>query len=278
LWLAGEQGPVTILQAVVLGLLQGVTEFVPVSSSGHLVLVPWLLGWDDPGLTYDVVVHLGTLAAVVLCFWRDVLKLLSGTWQIIRQGKATTTEARLVRLILISAIPAAVLGYLASDFVEGLLGSPRIVSLLLVVTGALLVGSERLGRRDASIEGMSLVDALVIGLAQGCAILPGISRSGATISAGLVRGLRRYDAARFSFLMAIPVIIGATGSELMGAIAEGLSASQVLQLGAGFFAAAVAGCLAIRLLLHHLTAHTLRPFAYYCWALALAVLILSVVR
>ena len=268
----------TILRAAVLGLVQGVTEFVPVSSSGHLVLIPWLLGWDDPGLTYDVVVHLGTLAALVLCFWQDILKLLSGAWQILSHGKVATPEARLVLLILLSAIPAALLGYLANDFVEGLLRSPRTVSLLLLVTGLLLVGSERLGRRDAAIEEMSPADALVIGLAQGCAILPGISRSGATISACLVRGLGRYDAARFSFLMTIPVIVGATGSELTAAIAIGLSASQVLQMVVGFLTAAASGYLAIRFLLRHLTRRTLRPFAFYCWGLGLIVLTLSLVR
>jgi undecaprenyl-diphosphatase len=268
----------TILQAVVLGLVQGATEFVPVSSSAHLVLIPWLLGWDDPGLTYDVVVHLGTLAALILCLWQDILRLLSGMWQIVSHRKVATAETRLVLLILLSAIPAALLGYLASDFVEGLLRSPRAVSFLLLVTGLLLVGSERLGRRDVAMEEMTPADALVIGLAQGCAILPGISRSGATISACLVRGLRRYDAARFSLLMTIPVIVGASGSELVEAAALGISATQVLQLAAGFLTAAVSGCLAIRFLLRHLTRHTLRPFAGYCWGLGLAGLIISLAR
>ena len=265
-------------QAIVLGLLQGITEFIPVSSSGHLVVIPWVLGWDDPGLTYDTILHLGTLVAVVLYFRRDILELLSAWWQSLRQRKLETPHARLAWLIVVSAIPAALLGFFLNDFFEQLFGSPRAASLLLLVTGGLLLASERLGRRNKALGSLSFVDALLVGLAQGCAIAPGISRSGATISVGLLRGLNREEAARFSFLIAIPIIAGAAGLQLLKATSAGFVSSGGLALVVGFVTASVSGYVAIRFLLKHVRAHDLRPFAYYCWAIGLIGLILTFVR
>jgi undecaprenyl-diphosphatase len=264
-------------RALILGLLQGLTEFLPVSSSGHLVLVPWILGWEDPGLTFDLVVHLGTLCAVVVYLWRDIVQLFTGLAYVVRTRRLDRPDARLLLLVALSAIPGAILGYLLEDWFEALFGTPWAVSLLLIVTGALLVVSERLGRRVRSVGQMSVKDALLIGLAQAVAIAPGISRSGATMSVGLLRGLRRDEAGRFAFLMAVPIIAGATAYALLKTIKAGVDASGTLVLAVGFIAAAASGYLAIRLLLNYVREHSLRPFAYYCWALAALGLILSVV-
>jgi len=261
-----------------MGLLQGVTEFLPVSSSGHLVLIPWFLGWESPSLAYDTVVHLGTLLASGVHFRRDILSLLLGWWQSVRYRRIETVEARLSWLIMVSALPGGLLSYLAGGFFESLFGSPRAVSGFLLVTGVLLVVGERLGRQAVRVSGMNLVDALCIGLAQGCAIAPGISRSGATISAGLLRGLTRSEATRFAFLMAMPIIAGAAGIQLLGAVSSGLASAEALPLALGFIAAAVGGYAALGFLLRFLRANTLRPFAYYCWAIGAAGLAVSFLR
>jgi len=273
---------VSILQAVVMGFLQGATEFLPVSSSGHLVLVPWLLGWEGPGLTFGTVVHLGTLVAVVLYFRQQIGQLLSGWWQSIRIQSLVTEDARLSWLILVSAVPGALLGYLGESFFERLFGRPRAVSVMLLATGALLVLSESMGRKARALHEMRWGDALAVGLAQGCAIAPGLSRSGVTIAAGLRLGLRRDQAARFSFLMAIPITAGAAGVRLLrmvsavrGLSPAGVIVSQIPHLVAGFVAALLTGYFAIRFLMDYLSRHSLRPFAYYCWAFGLLSLVLS---
>jgi len=268
----------SILQAILLGLLQGLTEFIPVSSSGHLVLVPWLLGWAAPGVAYDTVVHLGTLVAVVLYLRQEIIALVRGGWGSLRTLKLETVEARLFWLLIVSAIPGGLMGYLWADFFERLFGSPRVVSLLLTVTGLLLFAGERLGRRSMTLEKMGLGQALVMGFAQGCAIAPGLSRSGATISAGLLCGLRREEAARFSFLMSIPIIAGAAAAQLLKVSSAGPGAPQALHLGLGFVAALVSGYMAVRFLLKHLQTHSLGAFSYYCWGIGLVGLALSFVR
>ena len=268
----------SVLRAILLGLLQGFTEFLPVSSSGHLTLIPWFLHWEDPGLTFDALVHLGTLVAIVFYFRADILALLRAWWDSLRTRQAKTTEARLAWLIILSAIPAGLLGFFLEDFFEQLFAAPLAVSILLLVTGGLIWISERLGRRVMPLAQMGWRDALSIGVAQGFAIAPGISRSGATISAGLLRGLERDAAARFSFLMVIPVIAGAAGFQMLDAVSAGLSLADGLSLVAGFMAALVSGYVAIRFLLGYVRQHSLRPFAYYVWAVGLLGIALSVLR
>ena len=267
----------SLLQAILLGLVQGATEFIPVSSSGHLVLVPWLLGWPAPGVAYDVLAHLGTLVAVVLYLRREIGALLRGGWESLHTFRIQTTEARLFWLLILSAIPGGLMGYLWSDFFEHLFGSPQLVSLLLIVTGLVLFFSERLGRRSMTLEKMSPAQALVIGLAQGCAIAPGLSRSGATIAAGILCGFERKEAARFSFLMSIPIIAGAAGAQVIKLSQSGPGA-QALHLGLGFMAALLSGYMAIRFLLKHLQTHGLRGFSYYCWGAGLVGLTLSLIK
>ena len=271
----------TLFQALFLGILQGITEFVPISSSGHLVLVRWLLGWGEPDLTYDIVVHVGTLVAVVGHFWRDLLALVRGWLESLRLRRWHTPQAKIAWLLLISAIPGGLLGVLFSDYFEALFGSPRGVSLLLIVTGVILLTSEWLSKRQSAMEDIRLADALIMGLAQGCAIAPGISRSGATIAAGLLRGLRRAEAARFSFLMLLPITAGAAGLQLYRLLTDAGAAQSAVgapQLLIGLAAAAISGVLAIRFLLAHLTQRGLRPFAAYCFIAGLVCFILTFVR
>ena len=259
----------TLWRAILLGMLQGATEFVPVSSSGHLVLVPWALGWAAPSLAFDAVVHLGTLLAVLTYFWTDVIALARGWVRTLRERRLETTEGRLAWLILISVIPGGVVGLLLDDWFEALFSSPGAVAGLLLVTGLILYLSDRLVRGALLQSDVGLRDVLVIGLAQGLAIAPGISRSGATISAGLWRGLDRDAAARFSFLMGIPIVAGAAASALLDAAQAGLTSGEGSALVVGLVAAALSGYLAIRYLLRYLRSRTLRPFAYYCWAAGL---------
>jgi len=267
----------SILQAIVLGLLQGFTEFLPVSSSGHLVLVPWLLRWEIPSVTYDAVVHLGTLFAVIAYFRRDIVSLLGAWWQSLRQRRVETSQARLAWLLLLSTIPAMLAGYFLGLRIEPLFANAFVVSLFLLVTGILVVIADIQGQKTRTVDGIGVRESLIIGLAQALAIAPGISRSGATISAGLFCGLQRSDAARFSFLMAIPIIAGAATLKLVDS-APGLTASGLLLLGLGFVAALLSGYVAIRLFLGYVRTHSLRPFAFYCWALGLLGVVLHFVR
>lgn len=254
----------SFLQAVILGLLQGVTEFVPVSSSAHLVLVPWLLGWPSPGLAFDTFLHLGTLAAVLAVFWRDLVTLARSWLASLRPGSATTPHSRMAWALIIGTIPAVALGVVAESYVETLFETPGAVAALLLVTGALLLTSEWSARRSPPLEEIRPRHAAVIGLFQGLAIAPGISRSGATISAGRFLGLPRAEAARFSFLLAVPVIAGAGATQALKLMDSGLSGESVGLLAAGFLAAFVSGYLVIRGLLSYLQRRGLLPFAIYC--------------
>lgn len=268
----------SLFQALLLGILQAATEFLPVSSSGHLVVVPWLLGWPAPGLAFVLVLHLGTLLAVLVYMRAEIAMVVAGWWRSVRRRSVALPEERLGWLIAVSAVPGAVLGFLAEDYFEALFASPRAVALLLLVTGVLLVAGERLGRRARSMDEAVLRDAVWIGLAQALAIAPGISRSGATIVGGLLRGLRRDDAARFSFLMVIPIIAGAAGLQLVRLVGGGIDAGEGLNLLAGFAVAFLAGYAAIGFLLGHLRTRTLMPFALYCWGLGICTLTITFIR
>jgi len=264
-------------RAIALGLLQGATEFLPVSSSGHLVLVPWVLGWPDASLLFDTTVHLGTCVAVVLYFWRDLFGVIKGAWRGLtrhRQGP----EDDLGWLLVLSAVPGALIGYCFEDLFEALFARPSCAAGFLLVTGTLLLISDRLGRCERALDSIRWPDALWIGLAQAVAIAPGISRSGATISAGLLRGLERETATRFAFLMSVPIILGASALQVAKAFGVGNIQGSWLELALGFVAATVSGLLAIRLLIRFVRHHSLRPFAYYCWAAGVAALILALVR
>lgn len=272
----------TVIQAILLGIVQGATEFLPISSSGHLALVPWLLNWRfEPSakMAFDVLVHWGTLSALLIVFWRDLVALIVAAVEgLIHRRPFKDPAARLAWFLLAASVPAALLGLLFKDQIGKAFENPVFVSILLLVTAALLTVSERLSKRTRHMASVRLADAMWIGLAQALALLPGISRSGATIAAGMTLGLRREDAARFSFLLAIPVMVGAGVMSILDLAQRPDAASQILPMLAGFLSAALVGYLAIRFLLAFLARRSLYPFAIYCTLAGLGGLMLSMFR
>lgn len=276
-----------MLQAIILGLVQGLTEFLPVSSSGHLVIIPYLVAWDDPPLAFDVALHGATLLAVLAFFAGDLWFLATRTFGIGSTGPEDTRRARLtLALLAVASVPAGLAGFFLEDIFEDVFGDPRIAAGMLFVTAGLLWAAETMRRRRAAAahgvepaamtpaqarldpgrdEGTtSFTDAIVIGLAQMAALIPGISRAGSTMAAGMMRGLSREGAARFSFLMSIPVIAGAfvfQVGELGDAAAMGQYGGGALI--AGMLAAALSGYWAIRFLLRLVTSDDLLGFARY---------------
>jgi len=283
---------VGLLQALLLGILQGATEFLPISSSGHLVLVPWLLGWESPGLLFDAVVHWGTAAAIIVYFrahWVSLIRealaslrctLFNRTRAVVggSSGAAGSDRTPLLWLIAVGTLPGALAGYLFEDFFESMFGRPAAAASFLLVTAALLAVSEWMGRRARTLDGVRWLDALLVGVGQALAILPGISRSGATLAAGLARGLKREPAAVFSFLLATPIILGAGLLKVVGLLSGGGLAAQGPALLVGFVTAAAVGFGSIRLLLRYLQRHRLYVFAVYCALFGTLCLILTWVR
>ncbi len=254
----------SLLQAILLGILQGATEFLPISSSGHLVIVPYLLGWPDPGLVLDTVLHLGTLGAVFIYFWRDILRLAEAAWTSLRERSLADPYARIAWAIALGTVPGVILGVLFDETFERLFGMPRAAAGFLLGTAALLVLSEYVGRRERAMESMTWRDAILIGLGQSLAIAPGLSRSGTTISAGLLLGFRREDAARFSFLLSIPIILGGGLYQFLKMLRGDAAPVPIMVLLVGFLAAGVTGYLAIAGLLALVRRRSLWPFAVYC--------------
>lgn len=261
----------TFIQALLLGILQGATEFLPVSSSGHLVILPHLLNWPEPGLAFDTLLHLGTLAAVIFYFRRELWQMALAVWDSLRCRKLDTAEARLAWLLVLATIPGALLGFLFEDQVEQLFGMPRTAAIFLLVTAGLLALSELLSRRNRGLDTLTWRDALVIGASQALAIIPGLSRSGATIAAGLLLGYKREDATRFSFLLAIPIVLGGGLYQLLKLVSSGSSDLGSLAL-VGMLAAALVGYAAVSGLLALVRRHALWPFVAYCALLGLLVL------
>lgn len=269
-----------IVQAIVLAVVQGLSEFIPISSSGHLVIVPWLLGWDDPSLLFDTVLHWGTLLSIVLVFGRDLWRIFVATLRSLGTRSLAEDNARLGWFIVVGSIPAVVTGLLFKDFFEQLFGSPLAAGYFLLVTAGLLAGSEYLTRtrvNEGDITTMRWGQAIWIGLAQAIALAPGISRSGSTIAAGLVTGMRRDAAARYSFLLGTPAFFGAGLLQLVDALAADPAevAAQLPALIVGFVVSAIVGYLAIRGLLAYLRRRSLYIFAVYCLVMGLFVIILA---
>ena len=258
------------LHAVALGIVQGLTEFVPISSSGHLVLVPAVLGWSGNSLAFDTVLHLGTLLAVLTYFRQDWLRVIRAWAASMRRRRVTSADERLAWFVALGSVPAGLAGLLFEDWFEAMFAQPVAVSCFLLTTAALLAVAERLSRQERDLAKLRLVDVVVVGLAQALAILPGISRSGATISGGLLLGLTRAASARFSFLLAAPAILGAGISQLPDALHQQTGGADALALALGFVAATVTGYVCIDLLLRYLRHRSLYPFAGYCAALGLA--------
>ncbi|MHB1131701.1 MAG: undecaprenyl-diphosphatase UppP [Chloroflexota bacterium] len=262
-----------VVQALILGIIQGLTEFIPVSSSGHLVLVPWLLGWGHSSLVFDTTLHLGTLLALLLYFWGDVWDILGAWLAGWRHRDWSTANARLGWLIILASVPAGVAGLLFDDFFESLFGAPAFVGMSLLATGVFLTLAERYGSQLRPVEKWAYGAATVVGFAQAAAIMPGLSRSGATISAGMALGYTRAAAARFSFLMSMPIIGAAGLSQLYVVVRDGGGAgASPLALLVGFVASLVSGYLCVKFLLSYFRRGGLYVFAVYCWLFGLMTL------
>ncbi len=271
-----------LLEAVFLGVVQGLTEFLPVSSSGHLLLGQYFLGLDQErfGLPFDVALHLGTLIAVVAFFWRDLLRMARAFLRSLAPGGrnlASDPDQRLAYLVLASTVPAALIGYALEDFFETAVRSPWVVVFNLVLVGVLFIVGEAVGSQRRPAEKLGFLGAVGIGLAQAAALVPGVSRSGATITLGLFLGLRREEAARFSFLMSVPIIAGAGSLQLAEVVAEGMGAGDALLFVVGFVCSAVVGYFTIKFFLSFVARYSLRAFAYYRFALAAVVAALLLV-
>ena len=271
------------MQALVLGIVQGLTEFLPISSSGHLIVVPYLLGWNDPfidSLAFSVMLHMGTLVALLAYFWRDWLRLVPAGLAAIRdRSLADDPDRRLAWLLVVTAIPGAIVGVLLNDFIEQHVRLAGSVAVLLMIGAVILYVADRTRPRLRAMTDLSFAAALGIGLAQAVALFPGISRSGISISAARFLGLDRENAARFSFLMATPIIAGAglfEARKMIGAD-SGLAGHTGL-IAIGFAAALASGLVAIAAMLRFLRTNSLTVFVVYRIVLAAVVLVVFLSR
>ncbi len=269
----------SILQAIVLGLTQGVTEFAPVSSSGHLILVPWLFDWsilNDPNLnkTFDVALHVGTLMGALAYFRRDVWRYLVAFGQSLRARSVTTVDQRLAWALVVGTIPGAIAGALFEDVIQEKLGQPWLIAVMLALFGVVLYAVDRAAASDRTIDDLTVRRGGILGFAQALALQPGVSRSGVTMTAGRLMGLDRESAARFSFLLAMPIIAGAglyKGIDLLNTGFQGYGTEFLW----GFVSSAVSGFLVIWGLLKYLRGHDFKIFMIY--RLAVAALVLGVI-
>lgn len=252
-----------LFEAIFLGVLQGATEFLPVSSSGHLVLFQSIFGLKEGALTFDVFLHFGTLVSVIVVFWDDIKEMLL----------FKKSHRHLIWMIIVGIIPTGIIGVFFKDTFERVFSSVLMVGLMLLVTGFILWISESFKKRGKDLANMKISDALTIGIIQGLAIIPGISRSGSTIVGGLFRGLKRDQAAKYSFFVAIPVIFGATLLEAKDILQGTGDQVPALYIICGTLAAMVSGYFAIRFLMKLLKERSLKPFAFYCWAVGLVTVI-----
>jgi undecaprenyl-diphosphatase len=259
----------TPLQAIALGIIQGLSEFLPISSSAHLTLAPWLLGWEDPGLAFDVALHLGTLIAVLWYFRMEWLALIKAAFGILTTGRIETPEKRRVIYLIVATIPGAIGGFLLQSRAETAFRDPQLIAIALIVMGIVLWLADKLVDQNRVLGEMRWVDALLIGLSQVIALIPGVSRSGSTISTA--RGLRfdRESAAEFSFLMSMPIIAAAVIMEGPKALQEGGLTNELMS---GVVASAISGWLAISILMRFVSKHSYGIFAFYRVALGLVVL------
>lgn len=258
-----------LYQAILMGIVQGLGEFLPISSSAHLVLLPWLFGWDTPGLVFDVALHLGTLFAVIAYFWRDWLVLLDAG----RRG-VRTKEGRLFWFLVAATIPGAAIGYFLEDLAATVFRAPILVGTMLIVMGLLLYGADHYFRREKKLYDIKFSDSLVIGFSQALAIVPGVSRSGITMAAARARGVQREAAARFSFLLSTPIIFGA-----------GIMAVLRLEPGAldtafvsGVVTSGIVGFLAIKFMLAYIAKKSFNIFVWYRLLLGASVIAISLWR
>ncbi|MEO6398777.1 MAG: undecaprenyl-diphosphatase UppP [Tepidiformaceae bacterium] len=268
------------LRAAILGIVQGLSEFLPISSSGHLILVPALFRWPDQGLAFDVGLHMGTLVALLVYFWRDWLTMFQSGLLDLKENqfrmRRYRPESQLLWLLALGSIPAAVAGLFFNHWIEENVRQPWIIAITLAVVGTIMLVADRWSRRDREIGSIGIVDAILIGLAQACALIPGVSRSGATMSMGLFRNLSRDSAARFAFLLGTPAFVGAAALK-----AKDLSESSGREFGElaiGFACSATVGYIVIHLLLRYLRTRSLVPFVLYRYGVAVLTLAIAAIR
>ena len=269
------------MQALVLGALQGLTEFIPISSSAHLLIVRWLFGWESKGVAFDAVLHLGTLLALLLFFWREWRDMVKAYFATTRIGGGRVAEKVLAPQpssimlwpVIFACIPAGLTGMLFEDTVnEKFRNQPILTGTTLIVLGLVLFLADRLGRKNRSMHSVRTRDWLIVGLAQALAFIPGVSRSGITITAGLFCGLDREASARFSFLIGAPIIFGAGVYELAKVASHGLSEAQVIPLVIGFVSATVVGYLCVKFLIEYLRKRSTDLFVGYRVVLGVSVI------
>lgn len=287
--------PILIAQSIILGIIQGLTEYLPISSSAHLIVVPWLLNWNDPvldSLPFDVALHIGTLLAVLAYFAEDWVRLIrAGIASIVERRIGVDPDRRLAWLLVIGSVPGAIIGALAETKVEEVFHHPGeplsrtaviAIAVILALLGLLLFIAERTARHVRNISQLDLKDALIIGIAQAAAVFPGVSRSGSTITAGLFLGLARESAARFSFLLGAPIIAGAGIKSLVDVVGEirsgAIPPGEIVLFPVGLIAAAISGFLTIRFLLGYLRHNSTDIFVYYRWGIAVLIVIIALLR
>jgi undecaprenyl-diphosphatase len=252
-------------QAIFLGLIQGLTEFIPVSSSGHLVIAQSFLDIREDQILFNVILHIGTLIPIFIIFWQDIKDMI-----LLKKEKKKETF-----YILLAIIPTGIIGLLFQDFFENLFANAYLTAIMLIITGLILYITEKIDDGQKEVEDLKFWQPLLVGLAQGAAIIPGISRSGSTIAASLFQGLNREAAARFSFLMSIPVIGGAGFLQFLKVVESGRFNLEFKIIILGFLSAVISGYLAIKILLKVLAEKKLNYFSYYCWSVAAVVIFIN---
>jgi undecaprenyl-diphosphatase len=269
----------TVLQALILGIVQGVTEFLPISSSGHLILVPWLFGWNffqlhpDLNKTFDVALHLGTFIAALVYFWRDIVVILRAWVHSLRSRRIETADERLAWLLLISTIPAGLVGVAFESFVEDQLGKPYLICIMMIAFALVMLWADITAKQNKKMADLRWPGALGIGVAQAVALSPGVSRSGITMVTGLFMGLDRESTARYSFLLSVPVVGGAATLKVAQLVKDGMPPHMAAPFMVGLVAAAVSGLAAIWFVLAYLRTHTFAIFVAYRLIVASALLI-----
>lgn len=272
------------IEAIILGLVQGLSEFLPISSSGHLALLENLFEIkEDSVIFFAVLLHIGTLVSIFIVYHEDIYALIKELFLLFKDiftGKGLRIEERPIRklgiMIIVSSIPTAIMGLLFSDYIDRIFGSLTVISICWIITGFILLYSEKLNNNKKEIEGMKYRNAIFVGICQGLAIMPGISRSGSTIVGSLVTGLKREFAVEFAFLISIPAILGSAILEFPKAIKAGIEPSTIGPMIVGFLVAAISGYFAITTMIRIVSKHRMRYFSYYVWILGLGTFIYSV--
>lgn len=264
-----------IIQAIFLGIIQGITEVLPISSSGHLVLVPWFFDFRDPGLSFDVALHLGTLFAIVGFFYRDILNILKGGLDLVTKKDPSDFYQKMFLFLASATVPGVLAGIFLEKYASDVFRNPVLIAFTLVLFGLVLFVADHLDIKPKTLQRISFSDGILIGISQALAIIPGVSRSGITISAGLFRKLTREDAAKFSFLLSVPIILGASIYELKDLSYESLFSSV---FAAGFIAAAISSFLSVKFLLSFVRNHNFNVFVYYRIILAAVIVVIYLLK